>query len=883
MANPTNELTPMMRQYRRVKETCGDAILMFRLGDFYEMFEEDARIASEILDLTLTKKPVGGGKTVPLAGIPYHALNNYLFKLTRAGHRVAICEQTEDPKKTKTLVKREVVRTVTPGTLVEAEGMEGAENNYLVAIHDGGLEGVGFAVADISTGEFRATALMTGRRSETQDCAELLSELGKLSPSEILVPGHITGQEPFLEPFLRRGGCVVSHLPSDLFSEPPTQEESGKEVGDGEEGMPDLNPKEHRLARKAAGALLHYVTETYKGSKNPLLSLVLYRPAQFLGLDGTTERNLELVRNLRDGGRRGTLLSVLDRTKTAMGARELKQWILRPLLDLVEIRKRQDAVAAFIAQPTVAQSLGESLRQVKDIERLLSRVNYRTAGPRDLKALQVSLAALPAVSRSLSRLSASAGSAGEWFAPLDEAPEVHDLLDRALVDEPPFSSREGGIFAQGYHGELDELRKISHGGKDWILDLQNKERERTRIPSLKVSYNKVFGYYIEITKAHQDKVPPEYVRKQTLVSAERYITPELKEHENKVLTAQERMVDLERELYESLLDLVGRDSGRLQATARRLAVVDALLSLATAALENGYCRPTVDASETIEIEAGRHPTLDTSSAVDRFVPNDTFLDSEKNQILLITGPNMGGKSTYIRQVALLALMAQMGSYIPATRARIGLVDRIFSRVGASDNLFEGQSTFMVEMNETANILRNATPQSLVILDEIGRGTATYDGIGLAWAIVEYLLKIGRRGVKTLFATHYHEMADLEQRFERVRNYHALVAEENGKVSFLYQIVPEPSDHSYGIHVAELAGIPKQVTRRAARILSQLESGEFHRQKQYDSSEGIQLSLFNLVDEPLAERLRKLNPEEMSPMEALHTLDDLVRRAKGENP
>ena len=564
-----------------------------------------------------------------------------------------------------------------------------------------------------------------------------------------------------------------------------------------------------------------------------------------------------------------------------MGARELKQWILRPLLNLTEIRKRQDAIAAFLAQPTAAEGFGENLRQVKDIERLLSRVNYRTAGPRDLKALHSSLEALPALSRNLAVVAPHSESASDWFRPFDEIPEIRDLLGRALVEEPPFTSRDGGIFAEGYHQELDEIRKIGRGGKDWILELQARERDRTGIPSLKVGYNKVFGYYIEITKAHQDKAPPEYIRKQTLVAAERYITPELKEYENKVLTAQERMVDIERGLFESLLDRVREESERLQNTARRLAVADTLLSLAKVASENGYSRPVVDDSEAIEIEAGRHPTLDQSDSIDRFVPNDTHLDNETRQIVLITGPNMGGKSTYIRQVALLTLMSQMGSYIPATRARIGLVDQIFSRVGASDNLFEGQSTFMVEMSETAHILKNATPKSLIILDEIGRGTATYDGIGLAWAIVEYLLKIGRRGVKTLFATHYHEMADLEDRHERVRNEHALVAERDGKVTFLYQIVPEPSDHSYGIHVADLAGIPKQVTRRASRILAQLESGEFHQQKASASGEGIQLSLFSLVDEPLAEQLRKLNPEGMSPIEALQVLDDLVRQAKGE--
>lgn len=865
----------MMRQYRRIKATCRDAILMFRLGDFYEMFEEDAKVASSILDLALTKKHIGGGKTVPLAGIPFHALNNYLFKLTRAGHRVAICEQTEDPKHAKTIVQREVVRTVTPGTLVEAEGMEGSENNFLVSIVDGGPLGFGLAVADVSTGSFRATALETRSRTVRDEGAELASEIAKISPSEILLSASSAGVEPLLDPLIRRGGCVITKLPSDLFLELET-DGAGENVAGAE-----LSSKERALARQAAGGILRYLAETHCGKQSQLLPLAFYRPAAFLGLDPATERNLELTANLRDGGKRGTLLSVLDRTSTAMGAREIKQWILRPLANLEEIRLRQDAIAAFLAVPGETSGLAEDLREVKDLERLLSRVAYKTAGPRDLKALEVSLAALPKISLRLAKFIPDATSAADCFIPLDEVPEVRELLSRALVEEPPYTSREGGVFAEGYHPELDELREISRGGKDWILDLQVRERERTGIPSLKVGYNKVFGYYIEITTAHQEKVPPEYIRKQTLVSAERYITPDLKDYETKVLNARDRMIDLEKQLFADLLAKVGEQSERIQKVARRLAELDALRSLAHVASEGGYCRPMVDDSETIEIEAGRHPTLDHSASVARFVPNDALLDNEAHQVLLITGPNMGGKSTYIRQIALLVIMAQMGSYIPAKRARIGLVDRVFSRVGAADNLFGGQSTFMVEMSESAYILRNATPKSLVVLDEIGRGTATYDGISLAWAIVEYLLQTGRRGVKTLFATHYHEMADLEDRHERVKNYHALVAEQDGRVSFLYQIAPGKSDHSYGIHVAELAGIPKPVTKRAARILDQLESGEFHRRAGKDLAGEIQLSLFSLVDEPLVEQLSKMSPAEMTPMEALQTLDDLVRRAKGD--
>lgn len=865
----------MMQQYLRIKDQCGDAILLFRLGDFYEMFREDAKIASEVLDLTLTKKHIGGGKTVPLAGIPYHALQNYLFKLTRAGYRVAVCEQTEDPKLTKKLVQREIVRVVTPGTVVESEGIDGSENNYLAAVVDGGREGFALALADISTGEFRATVLPARRASGADEVTDLLAELLKASPSEILVSTEFTTVREILSPVLRRTGVVLTPIAESRFSTPA--DDSGEMEAEG------FSASEKRLADRAAGGILSYLEETRKGIGDGLVDLHYYRPSAYLGLDAATERNLELVANLRDGGKKGTLLSVLDQTRTAMGARELRQWILRPLLDLPAIVERQDAIATFLLWPTESKEFAERLREIRDLERLLSRVTYRTAGPRDLKALEISLGAIPVVSQILSGLADSAESAREWFAPLDGIEEVRELLARALVEEPPATSRDGGIFAAGHHAELDELRGISRGGKDWILDLQNRERERTGISTLKISYNKVFGYYIEITKAHEDKVPPEYIRKQTLVGAERYITPELKEYENKVLTAQDRIVEIERELFGQALDQVSQFAERIQSMARRLALLDAIQSLARVAAENSYCRPTLDHGDAIEIESGRHPTLDRSDSVDRFVPNDAYLDNEAHQVLLITGPNMGGKSTFIRQVALLALMAQIGSYIPARRARMGLVDRIFSRVGATDNLFGGQSTFMVEMSETALILRNATPKSLVILDEIGRGTATYDGISLAWAIAEYLLHVGGQGTKTLFATHYHEMAELADKHDRVRNYHALVAEQDGKVTFLYQIASGTSDHSYGIHVAELAGIPKQVTRRASRILEALESGDFHRTRQARDEPGgaIQLSLFSLFDEPLSEELRQLRPEEMTPMEALSTLDRLVRRARGD--
>lgn len=874
--NPTGEdITPMMRQYREVKRTCGDAILLFRLGDFYEMFEEDARIASEVLDLALTRKFIGGGKTVPLAGIPYHALNNYLFKLTRAGYRVAICEQVEDAKKAKTIVRREVVRTVTPGTLVEAEGIEGSENNFLAAIIEGPADSLGFAVMDVSTGDFKATHLQPKRGEAPGDCTDLLSELSKTRPSEILLPEDMSLEIPYLSMVLCRNGCVVTRRPREIFR--PSERDGWNE---GEE-KPLLSAREAGVARSAAGAILAYLVETHRMESQEMVQLEMYRPATYLGLDPATERNLELVANLRDGGKKGSLFWVLDRTRTAMGARELRQWILRPLMDLELIHARQDAIAAFLCVPTLAQEFNEALREVKDMERLLSRILYRTASPRDLKALQFSLSAIPHLNSLMEKIGFQAQCSQSWFSPLDDLEDLKVLLEMALVEEPPQNIRDGGIFADGYNAELDDLRSINRGGKDWIIDLQNRERGRTGISSLKVGYNKVFGYYIEVTSAHQQKVPPDYIRKQTLVNAERFITPELKEYENKILTAQERIIEIEKDLFSGLLVSVSQYAERIQVLARRLAGLDALQSLARIAAEHGYCRPTVDREDRICITQGRHPTLDCANRLNRFVPNDACLDQEKNQILIITGPNMGGKSTYIRQVALLVLMAQIGSYIPAAGAQIGLVDSIFSRVGASDNLFGGQSTFMVEMSETATILRHATPRSLVVLDEIGRGTATYDGISLAWAIAEYLLAVGRAGVKTLFATHYHELAELEGRNPRVKNYHALAAEQEGKVTFLYQVVPGRSDHSYGIHVAELAGIPRSVIRRADKVLQQLESGDFHRRSAPPDEQAIQLSLFSLYDEPLSQELRALSPEDMTPFEALRALDDLVRKARRE--
>ncbi|MBE7561114.1 DNA mismatch repair protein MutS [bacterium] len=863
----------MYDQYLRVKATCGDALLFFRIGDFYETFGEDAVIASRVCDIALTKKYIGRNMTVPLAGVPYHAVQGYLQRLTRAGHKVAICEQMTEPQKGRAIVEREVVRTVTPGTLLEAEALEARRDNYLCAIEAGQWDGLGLAYADISTGEFRAAAWRGERALE-----RLWSELGKLMPAEVLLPEGAAAPKSLEEDLRRRLECTITRrpvahfdglLPNVTQSLPPEKESEAPEL--------------LRMARAAASALLKYVEETQKNLPAHLAELVYYTTAESMALDPATERNLELVRNLRDAGRTNTLLSVLDRTRTPMGARLLRHWILRPLLYPRDTIRRRDAVGLRLDRMMVRQRVAELLEEMGDLERLVGRVCFGNANARDLVSIGRSLARLPTLNAILSShpplCRAVADDDATTGEPLAPETELADLLDRALVDEPPLSVREGGLFREGYHDELDELRSIRRDGHGILAEMQERERRRTGIPSLKVSYNKVFGYYIEITHAHRDKAPPEYVRKQTLVNTERFITPELKDYENKVLGAQERIESLEYALFRELLEKTAARATAIKETAARLARLDALVSLADVAEEHNYCRPDIDESGAIEIDDGRHPVLEQSPAVDVFVPNGVRLDNRQQQLMLITGPNMAGKSTFIRQVALIVLMAQIGSYVPAKRARIGVVDRIFTRVGASDNLAGGQSTFMVEMSEAAHILAEATPRSLVVLDEIGRGTSTFDGVSLAWAIAEYLHERGGVGVKTLFATHYHELAELEERLLRVVNYRVLVVEEGRDVRFLYRVEKGHSDHSYGIAVAKLAGVPESVISRARTVLQRLEAGDHLVDSRRPAS--VQMSLFSLVEEPLARRLRELDVEALSPLEALQLLSRWKAEMGGE--
>lgn len=875
--------TPMQTQWQRLKQACGDAILLFRCGDFYETFGEDARTASRVLDIALTRKHWGKGQTTELAGVPYHAVQGYIYRLTRAGYRVALCEQLEDPATAKGLVRRDVVRTITPGTIIDADVIAGEQSNYLAAIEPGDLQGIGLAYADITTGEFRTTQLEGNGAA-----GSLLAELSKILPSECLAPEG-AALPPDAERQLAERHAMITRLPAAQFDLCRLTE---VEVVDAQGAQIDAPALALRapLAARAAGAVAAYVRATQKSETVLLGRLALYQPEQFVVIDSATERNLDLVRHSRDGGKAHTLLSVLDFTQTPMGARLLRQWILRPLCDPAAIGRRLDAVEVLVQDAFRREALVTLLRQVADLERVVGRVGYGNATGRDLLLLAGSLERVPEINGLLAELPAVAKALLEERgkpASLIPLESLVAQLRRALLDEQPVSVREGNIIREGYHPELDELRAIRADNRTVLAKIQQRERERTGIGSLKVAYNKVFGYYIEVSKANLDRVPSDYVRKQTLVSAERFITDELKEYEAKILGAQERITALEYELFRELLTCCQEQAESIRRNATLLGQLDVLCSFALAAVHHDYRRPVVDRGDRIEIEEGRHPVIERAAATGRFVPNDTRLDNHEQQLLIITGPNMAGKSTYIRQVALITLMAQIGSFVPARAARIGVTDRIFSRVGASDNLAAGQSTFMVEMSEAAAILAQATPRSLIVLDEIGRGTSTFDGISLAWSIAEYIHNLRGQGVKTLFATHYHELAELESRLARVKNYRVLVAERGHEVTFLYRVERGHSDHSYGIAVAELAGVPAAITRRARSILKRLESGDHLAARQAPqggpdtpapAGSGWQLSLFSLVEEPLARRLREVDIDRLSPMDALQLLAELRDQA-----
>ncbi|WP_305043010.1 DNA mismatch repair protein MutS [Geoalkalibacter sp.] len=864
--------TPMMRQYLEIKSQHPDAILFFRLGDFYEMFMDDAVTASRVLGLTLTSRNKGAAEQVPLCGIPYHSSQGYIARLIDNGFKVAICEQVEDPRDAKGIVRREVVQVVTPGLVVDGDNLQPKENNFLLALTGGDGGVLGLSCLDITTGAFRLT--------ECRDLDDLRSELLSLDPREVLLAGEGAGQEleAALRPVLE--GRLVTRLPEWVFEE----DRARRLLLDffAVASLQGFGCEHLSVGVRAAGAVLHYLQQTLQGSLEHIRGLSPYLAGEHLILDASTRRNLELTATQGEGRKKGSLLGVMDRTVTAMGGRKLRHWIQYPLADVARIRARLAAVGELREQVGPRDELRSALDGVYDLERLGARIAMASAGAKDLTALRASLERLPGILEFVAPLTAPL--LVKLAAAIDPLEDVRQLIAEALVDDPPFVLREGGLIRDGFNAELDELRLISREGKGWIAQLELQERERTGIGSLKVRYNKVFGYYIEITRTHLARVPADYERKQTLVNAERFVTPALKDYESKVLGAEERIQALEYDLFQEVRRQVALLGPRLQGTADALAELDVLLGLADLAHEADYVCPEVDESTRLHIEEGRHPVVERMHLGERFVPNDVLLDTQENQLLVITGPNMAGKSTYMRQVALITLMAHMGSFVPARAARIGLVDRIFTRVGASDNLASGQSTFMVEMTETANILHNATPRSLIILDEIGRGTSTFDGLSIAWAVAEYLHDQAQVAAKTLFATHYHELADLAQTRERVKNWNVAVREWNDQVIFLRKIVKGSASHSYGIQVARLAGIPAAVVERAKEVLRNLEAGEFGREgeprlarsRRRSQAPNPQLSLFGGGEDALRRRLEEIDVSVLTPLEALNLLDSLKK-------
>jgi DNA mismatch repair protein MutS len=860
-----SKVTPIRRQYLEIKRQYPNAIVFFRLGDFYETFDEDAEIAARELDITLTSRNVAKNQRIPMAGVPHHAAESYVARLIEKGYHVAICEQVSD-EQIQGLMPREVVRVMTPGTVVEPALLPEKRNNYLAAMAadyaDGKLQAVGLAYADVSTGEFAATEV------SGHDVLMLLhQELARLTPREYLIPESL--KETDLLP-VGQDDLHVTTRPDWQFDAATSSQalldhfDVASLDGFGLHGA--------RLAATAAGAIIQYLSETQRGVIVQITGLSTYMLGDYMVLDANTRRNLELTETIRGGQVRGSLLGVLDRTITPMGGRLLRRWISQPLLDRNQLAARLDAVEAFYQDGTLRAQVREMLRNITDLERLTNRVLASAAGPRELLSLRETLERVPGLRGLLMQQGNILAKLAEWLDPLDH---IVALIAQAIVDEPPATLSTTGVIRDGFSPELDHIVNASADAREWIAGLEATERKRTGIKSLKVGYNKVFGYYIEVSQSNTALVPEDYIRKQTLVNAERYITPELKEVEVQLLNAEEEIHTLEVQLFREVLTDIGAHSEALLGTAHALARLDVVASLGEAAAREGYTRPIFTADDALEIRNGRHPVVERLLRGERFVPNDTvFSDSER--IHIITGPNMSGKSTLIRQVALIVLMAQIGSFVPAERAAIGIVDRIFTRIGAQDEIHAGQSTFMVEMVETANILHNATPHSLIVLDEIGRGTSTYDGLSIAWAVVEYLHNHPERRAKTLFATHYHEMTELAELLPGVANFNVSVAEEGDRIVFLYRIVPGGADRSYGIHVAQLAGLPQPVIRRAQEILEELEASAGPLIIGNTTPAAMQMALFPKTS-PLLEELLRLDVSELTPLEAINKLYEWQRR------
>ena len=874
------EVTPMMKQYLETKKDYQDCILFYRLGDFYEMFYEDALTASKELEITLTGKSCGQEERAPMCGIPYHAVEGYLNKLIQKGYKVAICEQVEDPKLAKGIVKREVVRIVTPGTNMDIQAMDAGKNNYLMSIaYFQGKSGI--SVADVTTGDYYLT--------EVEDNRKLLDEINKYVPSEIICNDAFLVSGVNIDDLKGRLGIICNTLDSHYYDEDRCRKCMMKHFhvstlkGMGVEDFPS--------GLIAAGALMQYLYDTQKNDLSHFTHLYPYLTSRYMLLDSATRRNLELTETLREKQKRGSLLWVLDKTKTAMGARCMRQYVEQPLIDKASIEKRLDTVEALSKKPMLRDEIREYLNPVYDLERLLGKVSFKTANPRDLIAFGNSLKMLPHIKTILNDF--ETGLLPEIGQHIDPLTDICNLIDSAIIEEPPISIREGDIIKEGFDENVDTLRHAKTEGKNWLAQLEEEDRNRTGIKNLKIKYNKVFGYYFEVTNSYQDLVPADYIRKQTLAGAERYTNQRLKELEDTILNAEDKLTAMEYDLFCRVRDTIAGEILRIQKTAKAIAMLDVYASFSVVAERNHYVRPAINEKGVIQIRAGRHPVVEQMTDGDMFIANDTFLDNHKNCVAVITGPNMAGKSTYMRQTALIVLMAQIGCFVPADSANIGIVDRIFTRVGASDDLASGQSTFMVEMNEVANILRNATKDSLLVLDEIGRGTSTFDGLSIAWAVIEHISNKKLLGAKTLFATHYHELTELEGKMNNVTNYCIAVKEKGDDIVFLRKIIKGGADRSYGIQVAKLAGVPDMVIDRAKEIARQLSDNDIlekvqsitvdqkesrHKPVKYDEVDLSQMSLFDTVkDEDVIKELKEIDISTLTPLDALNTLYKLQNK------
>lgn len=862
-------ITPLMAQYTKVKESYPDTVLLFRVGDFFETFEEDAKTASKVLGITLTKRANGAAGEVPLAGFPHHAIDTYLPKLVRAGYRVAVCEQTENPKFAKGIVKREVVEVVTPGVALSDKLLDHKKNNFLLSIY---LENeiAGLAFADISTGEFQAYEVKQ---------TEISQQFGAINPSEILIPKKL---KQVLEPIINKSipSARITRIDDWIFDFGYSSELLMNHFNT--KTLKGFGIEKFNTGICAAGAALNYLRETQKANLTHINKIARFNPSDYMLLDYSTKRNLEITFTMQDGEREGSLISILDKTETSMGGRMLKKWITSPLRKLDPILKRQECIEDFVINKTLRKNIKTELSEIGDLERLISKICTGRVNPREIVNLKTSLKKIPLIKQLLDQTSVETiTTLNSKLNPLDKLVEI---IESAIADDPPLAMSDGGIIRKGFNLELDELRSLSTNAKDWIANLQKTERERTKISSLKVSYNKVFGYYIEISNANKEKVPDNYIRKQTLVNGERFITPELKEYEDKILNAQENIQNLEYKLFDEVRIAADKETESIQENAQLISMLDCYQSLAECAVEYNYTKPELTTLDNLEIIEGRHPVVERILPPgEKFTPNSCKLSSSDEQIIILTGPNMAGKSVYLRQIGLLVLMAQIGSYIPAKKAVIGLVDRIYTRVGASDNISAGESTFLVEMQEAANILNNASSKSLILLDEIGRGTSTFDGISIAWAITEYLHENPNLTAKTLFATHYHELNEMAEIFPRIRNYKVEVREYGDKVIFLHKVTQGGADHSYGIQVAQMAGLPQFVTNRAKEILINLEGKELTpyeikkaKMTKFKQDE-MQISLFEMKDDLLRKEISDIAIDSLTPLEALNKLSELKRQ------